>query len=1416
MIGFKQIQFFDHTGDREPIRIGCAALPLLALAGWWGFIWLRRLRLKKWSSGPLAGSVKLSGASGIADTIPREIIREMAREMCRRVPRASRKIASAATAVATARNADYFSPIYATVNSPQEYVVLIENNGARDQQAQYVAALMSVLVGNGAYVTAYYYTGDPRLCTEVGAPFQTITLEETIARHTGEVLWVFGSVRPFIDPITGEPPDWAHRLAAWQRRYLFDSSGPKSLRLRLAASGFHLLPMDLAAIRAAVSVTLEDGESTNATLTGGELPAALLRDVRRLFAAEEPDDEQIRPILSAIRRFLGPQAYDCLSACALLPQLSFQVTLWMARRLGGGHASYLALEKIVRLPWMRYGLMPDWLRQRLVSRMPPALLDQAKEGIKAYLEAARPVELKRETKSVPWIECARPERRREQGIADFIYLGALWGFRPDQLAAPSPGRLSRILFQRGYAMFGPQPLLQLAAATLLAATFWVGASRATEPPQVHGAVEDPFLRRVREVAQSQIGKTPATGLWRSPFADWVVDQAAQLLTIPTPLLTPSFIGQGMPAANGISSAAALPIKLSPLDTTLAIGKGNPPSVELGATASVAASDGLVRNSSLILDTALPRIDVRPQSEPPRNVAVVSTSSNVSFAEVGRFAAAMQKVVDGDLKQYWGVRATVRAYSRAEDVPKDAWMATIEDRFVSDHNPVAGMASFHSDTNGRPNAFISMDSVSKTGVPWTLSASHEIFEMLVDPFGQRYIRGWGYNGSSEILRLAEICDPVWDDKNADAVDGVAISDFVTPRWFFDPAALPGEKYDRTGAIGGPRQLWTNGYSMFVDATMYHTFVHHAENSEDIDQGAAPGDFAGIRKLELGAGSSMPVTRTPATPPGNPQRGLIVWVDDHPENNTILAEKFNQAGYQVDQVTSTSDALKRLGSGRFDAVISDMTRDTPDAGLRFLKAFRAINRVVPFYAYTSSAEVDQWRQEVMQAGGDGITTHPDELFNMVLNGVRASAVTGPPITTGPAPANLDRMTPRIDSVQPDTIRAGERTPVTITGRFPTDSKVVAFPVDVESLKVSSNQIIAVLNVGTSVQGKVNVTVTSQFGNDLKGITVLPVAGNRPATPANTHALTIRVVDAVGQPVSGPRVVLSSLSSPAIISPIEGTASYGNVIFILPDAVYQITVSKQESGGPVTVANKQVTISGADQQVTVELNVSNAAVSPASNPRLLKVHVVDAGGQPVARAAVRVANGVPDKLTLPSGDTEFNLPAAAYTVSASLGTANASTAVNLSVADQEVTLQLKAAVAAQQTANAPSQVQEAGPPAAPQLSTVTVIGGGGGGGNSKPVGPQVRHFKTPKYTQDSKNDDISKAWCGPDPGSATIDPETSRFVVDSSRGDWKYSAALSQEGKVCFQVNTVHHTTGTSGRVTFHFEYDLQPAATSRPKK
>jgi hypothetical protein len=195
----------------------------------------------------------------------------------------------------------------------------------------------------------------------------------------------------------------------------------------------------------------------------------------------------------------------------------------------------------------------------------------------------------------------------------------------------------------------------------------------------------------------------------------------------------------------------------------------------------------------------------------QQVALTTESKDIGIElpELMRVSAALQKQMARDFAPIWDVNATVDAFAVLDDVPLGYWpIILVED--------VPNAAGIHLDKEGQPFALV------EVGSSWSLTAGHELLEMMADPFGNRLMAGPSPKaGQGRVEFLVEICDPSEDEAFAYTVNGVLVSDFYTPH-YFDPKKAANVRYSFTGSISEPRQVLRGGYLSWHDPVTDHWF------------------------------------------------------------------------------------------------------------------------------------------------------------------------------------------------------------------------------------------------------------------------------------------------------------------------------------------------------------------------------------------------------------------------------------------------------------------------------------------------------------------------------------------------------------------------------------------------------------------
>lgn len=185
---------------------------------------------------------------------------------------------------------------------------------------------------------------------------------------------------------------------------------------------------------------------------------------------------------------------------------------------------------------------------------------------------------------------------------------------------------------------------------------------------------------------------------------------------------------------------------------------------------------------------------------PIHLALVPVAK-MKFSDVAKVSAAIQKQIIRDFTPLWTIDATIDAFPKPEDVPVGYWPIYIVDTFQS--------GGQHKTRHNQPFGLVAL------GSSWSLAASHEALEMLVDPAGDRLIAGASpMPDQGRVEFLLEVCDPCQSEDHAYTVNGILVSDFCAPE-YFDPVGASGARYSYTGAITAPHQVLKGGYLSWLD-------------------------------------------------------------------------------------------------------------------------------------------------------------------------------------------------------------------------------------------------------------------------------------------------------------------------------------------------------------------------------------------------------------------------------------------------------------------------------------------------------------------------------------------------------------------------------------------------------------------------
>ena len=200
------------------------------------------------------------------------------------------------------------------------------------------------------------------------------------------------------------------------------------------------------------------------------------------------------------------------------------------------------------------------------------------------------------------------------------------------------------------------------------------------------------------------------------------------------------------------------------------------------------------------------------------IAILNQSTLVTDADAATMTQAAASQLRFDAAPLWDrAPAAVIFYTDPSAVPATAHGIAIVDTI---ENQPQGVLGFHTEDQGGKlwgvvAAKPELDNGAKvTTGDWSVSSvlSHEVLEMFVDP----NCNLWANDGKGSAYSF-EVCDPV--ETPSYTVNGVSVSNFVTPAWF-DPLAPATAQFDKLSLLTAPFSLLKGGYVVYDTAGKEH--------------------------------------------------------------------------------------------------------------------------------------------------------------------------------------------------------------------------------------------------------------------------------------------------------------------------------------------------------------------------------------------------------------------------------------------------------------------------------------------------------------------------------------------------------------------------------------------------------------------
>ena len=225
-----------------------------------------------------------------------------------------------------------------------------------------------------------------------------------------------------------------------------------------------------------------------------------------------------------------------------------------------------------------------------------------------------------------------------------------------------------------------------------------------------------------------------------------------------------------------------------------------------ATAAAAMARSNVQGVLTVPVAAAMRINVTNLSADVSDEQLQRVIDAISFQVANHFAPEWQQTVLLT-KSRVDLQGGQVAFDRAVDAV--IYLGTK----INDPDSGAQQALGYHNTNSSnvPYGFVYLDVCARSGEIWSVTLSHEVLELLVDPTAVTTVTNpaTGANGNSYAL---EVCDPTQGDQYL--INGVMVANFVTRAFF----SMPGRSADMNycGLPQKPFEPRPNGYIQYIDA------------------------------------------------------------------------------------------------------------------------------------------------------------------------------------------------------------------------------------------------------------------------------------------------------------------------------------------------------------------------------------------------------------------------------------------------------------------------------------------------------------------------------------------------------------------------------------------------------------------------
>ena len=185
------------------------------------------------------------------------------------------------------------------------------------------------------------------------------------------------------------------------------------------------------------------------------------------------------------------------------------------------------------------------------------------------------------------------------------------------------------------------------------------------------------------------------------------------------------------------------------------------------------------------------------------IAVFNKAVTPLGVNLDKLIAAMQAYVNKHIVPVWGTKAKL---VKSTDYVPGAWAMV----FLDDADAPGALAYHDLTPDGMPQSKVFVRTTLQNGDLVSVSASHELVEMLIDPAINLMTTG----PDPKAVYAYESADPV--EALTFPVNGIPMSDFIYPSYFEDFHRAGSVKFDHLGKVNKPFEILAGGYQIIFKA------------------------------------------------------------------------------------------------------------------------------------------------------------------------------------------------------------------------------------------------------------------------------------------------------------------------------------------------------------------------------------------------------------------------------------------------------------------------------------------------------------------------------------------------------------------------------------------------------------------------